>query len=162
MQNEHNTVERTPLYSHVTRRGGKVPRFAVRWRRHPSSDSYSPPFFVGGGIFVCREFEALQVRKMKLEIAPDALDWFRNELSLKYGDTVRLLIHYQEQESRCFAGTGFSMRFSLEKPRKIGLISEVEGITFFIDDDDLLFYPDFDRLMIRYDSGEDRIVYQMD
>ncbi|MBN2909389.1 hypothetical protein JQC72_07605 [Polycladomyces sp. WAk] len=99
---------------------------------------------------------------MKLEITPEALDWFRNELSLNKGDTVRLLIHYQEQEAHCFAGTGFSMRYSLEKPRKIGLLAEVEGITFFIDDDDLLFYPDADRLLLRYDRGEDRIVYQMD
>ncbi|BCU82037.1 hypothetical protein JIR001_18200 [Polycladomyces abyssicola] len=99
---------------------------------------------------------------MKLEITPQALDWFRRELSLKEGDTVRLLIHYQEQESNCFAGTGFSMRFSLEKPRKIGVIAEVEGIMFFIDDDELLYYPDFDQLVIRYDRGEDRIVYQMD
>ncbi|MDN4594436.1 HesB/YadR/YfhF family protein [Polycladomyces subterraneus] len=98
---------------------------------------------------------------MKLEITPEALDWFRRELSLKEGDTVRLLIHYQEQESNCFAGTGFSMRFSLEKPRKTGVIAEVEGITYFIDDDDLLFYPEFERLVILYNRGEDRIVYQM-
>jgi len=118
----------------------------------------SPAFSGEGG----REFETLQVRKMKLEITPEALDWFRNELSLKKGDAVRLMIHYQEQEAHCFTGTGFSMRYSLEKPRKIGLMAEVEGITFFIDDDDLLFYPDSDRLLLRYDRGEDRIVYQME
>lgn len=99
---------------------------------------------------------------LRLEITPEAMNWFRRELLLDNGDTVRLLISYKEQESQCFAGTGFAMRFSLEKPRKIGIFAEVEGITFFIEDDDLLFYPDFDRLEIRYDREEDRIGYQMD
>ncbi|SDX22416.1 Uncharacterized protein YneR [Marininema mesophilum] len=97
---------------------------------------------------------------MGIEITPTALHWFQRELSLGEGDALRFDVRYDDSLSIGRNPNGFSLRLTVEKPRHPGLQTVEEGITFFIEEDELWFL-DGNDLRVDYDEQEDELLYEV-
>ena len=84
---------------------------------------------------------------MDIQITKPALKWFIDELDLK-GDNeyIRFFARYGGCGSH---QSGFSLGINQEDPTKIGAKLEVEGITFYIEENDLWYFKGHD-LKVKY------------
>lgn len=92
---------------------------------------------------------------MKIGLDKDALDWFKRELGLKQGDAVRFFARYGGETT---IHPGFSLGVSVEPPVKIGVSTEIDGILFFVENEDQ-WYLDGQDLMVLFDEPDDSIAY---
>lgn len=93
---------------------------------------------------------------MNVKINPDALNWYKDELELKEGDHVRFFVRY----GGCSAvQQGFSLGVAKDTPRQIGVSTEVDGITFFIEEQDVWYFDDHD-LVVGFSSSLEEPEFQ--
>lgn len=86
--------------------------------------------------FICKKWSD----GMKLEITPEAVEWFENELLLSSGDSVRI---YGKYGGATNVHVGFSTGLEVTTPNE-ALIEKVEnGITFFTEVGDEWFFADY-------------------
>ncbi len=85
-----------------------------------------------------------------------AATWFIQELHLQKGQAVRFFVRYGAQND---FQTGYSLGITVEKPHHEALSTEVEGIQFFITQDDV-WYLDGYSLVVSYNGWEDDIRYE--
>lgn len=109
----------------------------------------------------------LQIRKNRLkykkqqggiemiEVTSDAARWFKQELGLESGQSVRLFARYSAGGA---IHPGFSLGIQADEPVSPGISSESEGITFYMEDHDK-WYLDGYNLKVVYNAGEDDIEY---
>jgi uncharacterized protein YneR len=92
---------------------------------------------------------------MKLTVTPEAAKWFREELRLKDGDTVRIFVRYG-------GGTviypGFSLGVCVESPKSVAAMVEVEGNGYFVREGDAAFL-DERELKVVYNANEGDIEF---
>jgi uncharacterized protein YneR len=95
---------------------------------------------------------------MKIHITSDAAAWYKKELNLANGDFVRYYVRYGGYSP---IQSGFSLGVSDEEPVDIGAKTDMEGITFYIEEKDLWYFDNHD-LMIEYqlDKGEPIFQYK--
>ncbi|SFS41888.1 HesB/YadR/YfhF family protein [Marininema halotolerans] len=98
---------------------------------------------------------------MSIEVTARALQWFQRELSLKEGDALRFDVRYDDAHSSGRNPHGFSLRLTMEKPRRPGIKTIVEGITFYIEEDELWFL-DGNSLRVDYDVEDDELLYEIE
>ncbi|RCX17084.1 HesB/YadR/YfhF family protein [Fontibacillus phaseoli] len=91
-----------------------------------------------------------------IEISKEAAQWFKKELDLKQGQSVRLFARYS---AGGHIHPGFSLGIQSDHPVSPGISSEAEGITFFMEDQDK-WYLDGYNLKVAYNSTEDDIEYE--
>jgi uncharacterized protein YneR len=75
-----------------------------------------------------------KVSNMKLEVTKEAAGWFASELDLKSGDYVQFVVKIYGGIPT--AHEGFYLGLSVGKEGTIGIKDEVEGITFYISEED--------------------------
>ncbi|KRL68357.1 HesB/YadR/YfhF family protein [Companilactobacillus versmoldensis] len=92
---------------------------------------------------------------MKIIISDDAAKWYQDNVDLKPGDGIRF---YGKVYGKTMVHEGFSIAFRKEEPTKPVSSTEVNGITYFITDNDTWFFARYD-LDVEYDSKTDSPEY---
>ena len=88
---------------------------------------------------------------MKLALTQEAADWLRRELSLERGDYVRF--HTMLYGNASSLHPNYSLGLSKEAPSRIGIETVVDGITYYLEEEDL-WYLDGHNLTVRLADGE--------
>lgn len=90
---------------------------------------------------------------MKLLVEQTAAKWYIREMDLSDGDQLRIFVRLGGDEA---IHPGFSLGVMKDTPRNPGLLEIVEGITFYMEADNLWILED-KRLLIRFLELEDDI-----
>jgi len=77
---------------------------------------------------------------MNLEITREAAKWYKNELELNEDTDLRFFVRYG------FGGhiPGFSLGINKDTPTDIFASSDLEGLTFFIENKDAWYFEGYD------------------
>ncbi|MNP42395.1 Iron-sulfur cluster biosynthesis [compost metagenome] len=92
---------------------------------------------------------------MNIVMSADAARWYKRELNLNQGDSVRFFPRYSSGGG---LHPGFSLGISVENPTHSTLFQDVEGIHFYLEEQDLWYLKGYD-LVINYVEGLDDIEY---
>ncbi len=92
---------------------------------------------------------------MKIEISNEAAKWYEDNVGLSAGDGIRF---YGKVYGKTMVHEGFSIAFRKEEPVKPESSTVVNGITYFITDNDTWFFARYD-LDVEYDSKSDSPEY---
>jgi uncharacterized protein YneR len=95
---------------------------------------------------------------MKLTITDPAGEWFRQEMHVEAGEAVRFFVRYGGHGT---VQSGYSLGIEKEKPRNSGLHTVKEGITFFIEQEDLWYFDNKD-LLVDYDANNEEILFKVE
>ncbi|MEG0255864.1 MAG: iron-sulfur cluster biosynthesis protein [Vagococcus sp.] len=85
---------------------------------------------------------------MELEITPEAIDWFKKELLLSEGASVRI---YGKYGGATNVHVGFSTGIEVTSANQPMLEKRIDGITFFTEEGDEWFFADY-KLEIAMDE----------
>ncbi|MHA0856062.1 HesB/YadR/YfhF family protein [Paenibacillus sp. CMAA1364] len=92
---------------------------------------------------------------MNIVLSAEAARWYVRELNLHAGDSVRFFPRYSSGGG---LHPGFSLGISVEKPINGTLYQDIEGIRFYLEDQDLWYLKGY-NLHIHYDDKHDDIDY---
>ncbi|MCL6442519.1 MAG: HesB/YadR/YfhF family protein [Alicyclobacillus sp.] len=92
---------------------------------------------------------------MKITLAPGTVAWFRREMNLLQGDAVRFFVKYGGDSK---IHPGFSLGLMVKPQINVAASTEVDGISFFVREEDLWFF-DWADLLVAYDADEDDIEF---
>lgn len=87
---------------------------------------------------------------MNITVSNEALQWYKEELEIQTGDMVKFFVRYGGCST---VQRGFSLGVAKQQPVLIGVQSKVEGITFYIEDQDLWYFEDND-LVVTFDEAK--------
>jgi len=77
---------------------------------------------------------------MNITLTNEALQWFKNEMEVETGDTIRFYARYGGSSP---FHEGFSLGMTREEPLEMGVHTEADGVTFYIEQKDLWFFNDY-------------------
>ncbi|MGN7471030.1 HesB/YadR/YfhF family protein [Brevibacillus sp. SAFN-007a] len=95
---------------------------------------------------------------MKLTVTAPAVAWFKGEWGCKEGDSVRFFVRYGGVST---VQDSFSMGIAKEQPNEVGLSAVVDGITFYMEQDEL-WYMNGHGLIVDYRSATDEVDFKLD
>ncbi|WP_219837404.1 HesB/YadR/YfhF family protein [Paenibacillus sp. R14(2021)] len=95
---------------------------------------------------------------MKLTVEQTAARWYIREMNLSDGDHLRIFVRLGGSGS---VQPGFSLGVMKDVPRNPGLQEVVEGITFYMEADNL-WYLEEKQLLIRFNELEDDITMDIE
>lgn len=81
---------------------------------------------------------------MNIQITGEAAAWYKEELDLKNGDYVRFFVRYGGCST---VQSGFSLGVSNEEPVDIGVKTEKDGITFYIEEKDVWYFDEHNLII---------------
>ncbi|GAX05726.1 hypothetical protein IWT25_01051 [Secundilactobacillus pentosiphilus] len=91
---------------------------------------------------------------MKLQITDAAVKWFEDEMNVG-SDQSAAIRFYGKLYGRTKVHHGFSIALARElQPHNFGVKVEKDGVTFYIEEDDLWFFKGYD-LEVDYDPEKD-------
>lgn len=90
---------------------------------------------------------------MKIVVEQGAASWYKNEMGLSDGDQLRVFVRLGGCGS---VHPGLSLGITKEVPRQAAVSTVVEGIEFFIEEDNV-WYLDGKDLYIRFDEQQEEI-----
>ncbi|MGE8205816.1 HesB/YadR/YfhF family protein [Heyndrickxia sp. NPDC080065] len=93
---------------------------------------------------------------MEIRITDEAGKWFKDEMFLKNGDSIRFFVKYGGSSP---VQEGFSLGISNEAPSDIAVHTEQGGIVYYIEEKDLWYFDDH-HLYVSYDGDLDEPVYE--
>ncbi|MDU4696204.1 MAG: hypothetical protein E6Y08_10335 [Paenibacillus sp.] len=91
-----------------------------------------------------------------IHVSNEAAVWFKQELGLEEGQAVRFFARYSAGGK---LHPGFSLGIDVDQPVSPGIQAEVEGITFFMEAQDM-WYLDGYHLNVTYDPQLSDIKYE--
>lgn len=68
---------------------------------------------------------------MNITLTDDALQWFKREMEVETGDTIRFYARYGGSSP---FHEGFSLGMTREEPIEVGIQSTIDGITYYIEE----------------------------
>ncbi|MGN7356121.1 HesB/YadR/YfhF family protein [Paenibacillus sp. SAF-054] len=92
---------------------------------------------------------------MMLRISQDAAKWYIKELGLQSGSALRFFPRYSSGGG---LHPGFSLGISVEEPDRPVLREEIEGVVFFMEEQDGWYLRGY-NLVVRYLESQDDIEY---
>lgn len=94
---------------------------------------------------------------MNIKISREAAKWYKDELDLISGAHLRFFVRYGGHSIQ----SGFSLGITPEPPTQLGTSTKVNGVTFFVEENDLWFFDGHD-LIITYNEkiGEPEFLYE--
>lgn len=92
---------------------------------------------------------------MSFTLTDAAAVWYKREMQLKDGDYVRFYVRYGGTNG---PGNGFSLGVSTIKPVHIGEKVVVDGVTFFIEQDEMWYFEDVE-LTVQQSGNEDEVEF---
>ncbi|TYR80573.1 hypothetical protein FZC66_09360 [Priestia megaterium] len=95
---------------------------------------------------------------MKLTVTEQAAKWYKDEMMLESNEYVRFFVRYGGCSN---VQKGFSLGVNKDKPINIGVETEVNGLTFFVEDEDLWYFDGHD-LKVTYSEEikEPEFIYE--
>ncbi|AKO93636.1 MULTISPECIES: HesB/YadR/YfhF family protein [Priestia] len=93
---------------------------------------------------------------MKLTVSEEAANWYKEALHIDNGSKVRFFVRYGGCST---VQKGFSLGVKSDDPLKIGASDEQNGITFFIEDEDLWFFDEHDVSVTLDEQGEEPLFH---
>lgn len=93
---------------------------------------------------------------MEIVISNQALKWFKEDIGLKSGDKLRF---YTQIYGNSPVQKGYSLAFTVEEPLNVSASTEIDGILFYVENDDLWYFDGHD-LHVDYDEKEDELEYK--
>jgi uncharacterized protein YneR len=93
---------------------------------------------------------------MNISITDEALKWFKDEMNIEEGDFIRFYVRYGGSSP---LHDSFSLGVNKEDPIDIGTKTEVDGTTFFVEENDIWFFSDHD-LHVNYNEKLDELAYE--
>ncbi|MFG6114996.1 HesB/YadR/YfhF family protein [Halobacillus sp. MO56] len=88
---------------------------------------------------------------MNIEVTEQAAKWYQDELELESEVSLRFLVRYGGSGG---LQPGFSLAIQLEEPGEPHASTEVNGITFFVEESDAWYFDD-KSLKVDYNSTWD-------
>lgn len=92
---------------------------------------------------------------MNIALTDEALQWFKHEMEVEPGDTIRFYARYGGSSP---FHEGFSLGMTREEPIVIGVQTEIDGVIYYIDEKDLWFFNDH-NLHVDVDTSNDELQY---
>ncbi len=92
---------------------------------------------------------------MKIMISNEAFQWFKKEMEVVQGKSIRFYARYGGSSPFHEA---FSLGMTQDEPHDIGAETFVEGIHFYIEKDDLWFFNDHD-LHVKVNEKSEELTY---
>ncbi|WBF55007.1 hypothetical protein HXV90_03615 [Lysinibacillus sp. JK80] len=92
---------------------------------------------------------------MNIALTDEALQWFKHEMEVEPGDTIRFYARYGGSSP---FHEGFSLGMTHEEPIAIGVQTEIDGVIYYIDEKDLWFFNDH-NLHVDVDTSNDELQY---
>ncbi|CAM2885711.1 HesB/YadR/YfhF family protein [Paenibacillus sediminis] len=92
---------------------------------------------------------------MNIHVSEEAAKWYRKELELREGDSIRFFARYSNTSP---IHPGYSLGISVEQPKHPGFRTEAGGLTFFMEEHDLWYLRGY-RLNVKYLDSIDDIDY---
>jgi Uncharacterized protein conserved in bacteria len=90
---------------------------------------------------------------MKLTVEPAAAKWYKEQMELADGDSLRVFVRLGGCGS---VHPGLSLGVTKDEPRAAGLSHEAEGITFYMEEDNL-WYLEGKELVISFNPKYEEI-----
>lgn len=91
---------------------------------------------------------------MNLVVEQSAARWYKQEMGLTVGDSIRIYVRLGGCGS---VHPGLSLGVTKDEPRSIGLREDIDGITYFIEEDNL-WYLENKSLRISFDEKYEEII----
>ncbi|MFC4766076.1 HesB/YadR/YfhF family protein [Effusibacillus consociatus] len=85
---------------------------------------------------------------MHISVTQPAVEWFKKEMDAKEGDSLRFFARLGGCST---VQSGFSLGVTKELPRTVGIHKVVEGITFFMEQEDV-WYLNGQNLLVDCDE----------
>src|SRR5690625_3241139 len=79
--------------------------------------------------------------RVQIVISKDVAEWYKDELHLKDGDTIRFFVRYGGIGGNI---AGFSLGVNVEKAKNAHKTVTVSNIEFFVDESDVWYFDDQD------------------
>lgn len=93
---------------------------------------------------------------MKILIAYEAYEWFKEEMEVEPGDYIRFYARYGGSSP---FHEGFSLGMNRELPHEIGVETELEGVHFYIEKADEWFFNGH-NLHVSVDTAISELKYE--
>ncbi|MFC4403065.1 HesB/YadR/YfhF family protein [Gracilibacillus xinjiangensis] len=94
---------------------------------------------------------------MEIKVTDKALQWFKDEVELNEGETVKFQAKYGGSSP---IHEGFSLAFQVKvEPDEVIASTEKGGITFFIDSTDAWYFKGY-HLIVNYDEELEEVSYE--
>lgn len=93
---------------------------------------------------------------MQIIVKDRALQWFREEMEVNSGDTIRFYARYGGSSP---FHEGFSLGMNREQPHEVGVQNEIDGIIFYIERADLWFFNSH-NLVVSVNETFDELKYE--
>ena len=87
---------------------------------------------------------------MNLEVSKEAAEWYKSEMDLEQGDYVQYYV--QLYGGIPTAHPNYSLGMSIGQEGSIAVKAEVEGITFYFNEDNSWFLKKFDMQVVLVDE----------
>lgn len=84
------------------------------------------------------------MHNMHISIDEKAASWFTKEFEITKPFSIRMFPQYAGFGQK---HKGYSLAFSAETPANIGFTKEIDGITFFVEGNDVWFFEDTETLL---------------
>ncbi|MFF3023469.1 HesB/YadR/YfhF family protein [Gottfriedia sp. NPDC057948] len=94
---------------------------------------------------------------MKITISEDALEWFKDEMNVKEGDTIRFFARYGGNST---IHKGYSLGVTKEQPVDIGESITIDNVVYFINETDLWYFKDYNLSVIVNENNELHFDYE--
>ena len=92
---------------------------------------------------------------MKIIIDEQSISWYRDELDLNNGDSIRFFPRYGGYSP---IQSGFSLGISPEPVKEGKVLTEAGGLSFFVEEEDL-WYFDGHNLEVKFDEKKAEPVF---
>lgn len=92
---------------------------------------------------------------MNITLTDEALQWFKQEMEVESGDTIRFYARYGGSSP---FHEGFSLGMTREEPIEIGVKTVIDDVTYYIDEKDLWFFNNH-NLHVDIDATNDELKY---
>ena len=92
---------------------------------------------------------------MNIALTDEALNWFKREMEVESGDTIRFYARYGGSSP---FHEGFSLGMTREEPIEIGVKTEIDGVTYYINEKDVWFFNNH-NLHVDIDATNDELKY---
>ena len=93
---------------------------------------------------------------MEIIIQEQAYQWFKKEMDIEAGDAVRFYARYGGSSPFHEA---FSLGMNREQPHTIGVQTIIDGVVFYIEQDDLWFFNEH-SLVVSIDEKLNELHYE--
>lgn len=93
---------------------------------------------------------------MKIVVSDEALQWFKHEMEVEPGDSIRFYARYGGSSP---FHEGFSLGMTREQPLTVGVKTVIHDISFYIEQNDIWFFNDH-NLIVDVDQNKEELKYR--